>query len=107
LGIALVVQWLRFCPPTAEGMGSISGWGTKIRMPSVSPQNYIFNLGGRHKMSCKEFIAYMGVVQGNAVEWAGISSQVLDLSKLVEEALLTKKALGLKVCFLSVEESTI
>lgn len=42
-------------------------------------------------MSYKEFIAYMAVVQGNAVEWAGISSQVLDLSKLVEEALLTNR----------------
>lgn len=58
-------------------------------------------------MSCKEFIAYMGVVQGNAVEWAGISFQVLDLSKLAEEVLLTNKALGLKVCFSSVEEPTI
>ena len=29
-GISPVVQWLRFCTPNAEGMGSISGWGTKI-----------------------------------------------------------------------------
>ena len=58
-------------------------------------------------MSCKEFIAYRGVIQGNAVEWAGISFQVLDLSKLVKEALLTNKALGLKVCFSRVEEPTI
>lgn len=58
-------------------------------------------------MSYKEFIAYMAVVQGNVVEWAGISSQVLDLSKLVEEALLTNKALGLKVCFSSMEEPTL
>lgn len=39
-------------------------------------------------MSYKEFIAYMAVVQGNVVEWAGISSQVLDLVGLVEEASL-------------------
>ena len=29
-GISLVVQWLRLRAPTAGGMGSIPGWGTKI-----------------------------------------------------------------------------
>ena len=27
---SLVVQWLGPCPSTAEGSGSIPGWGTKI-----------------------------------------------------------------------------
>ena len=29
-GTSLVVQWLRLSASTAEGMGSIPGWGTKI-----------------------------------------------------------------------------
>ena len=29
-GTSLTVQWLRFCASTAEGVGSILGWGTKI-----------------------------------------------------------------------------
>ena len=29
-GASLVVQWLRFCAPSAGGMGSIPGQGTKI-----------------------------------------------------------------------------
>ena len=28
---SLAVQWLGPCPSTAEGSGSIPGWGTKIR----------------------------------------------------------------------------
>ena len=30
LGNSLVVQWLGLCTVTAEGPGSITGWGTKI-----------------------------------------------------------------------------
>ena len=30
LGTSLVVQWLRLCTPTAGGVGSTPGWGTKI-----------------------------------------------------------------------------
>ena len=30
LGNSLVVQWLGLCAFTAEGAGSIPGWGTKI-----------------------------------------------------------------------------
>ena len=30
LETSLVVQWLRLCPSTAGGTGSIPGWGTKI-----------------------------------------------------------------------------
>ena len=30
LGSSLAVQWLEFCAFTAEGPGSILGWGTKI-----------------------------------------------------------------------------
>ena len=29
-GNSLVVQWLGLCAFTAEGLGSVSGWGTKI-----------------------------------------------------------------------------
>ena len=29
-GTSLAVQWLGLCAPTAGGMGSIPGWGTKI-----------------------------------------------------------------------------
>ena len=29
-GSSLVVQWLGLCALTAEGPGSVSGWGTKI-----------------------------------------------------------------------------
>ena len=29
-GTSLAVQWLRLCPSTAGGMGSIPGWGTKM-----------------------------------------------------------------------------
>ena len=29
-GTALVVQWLKLCAPNPEGVGSISGWRTKI-----------------------------------------------------------------------------
>ena len=29
-GTSLAVQWLRLLPCTAEGKGSIAGWGTKI-----------------------------------------------------------------------------
>ena len=29
-GNSLVVQWLRLCAFTVEGLGSIPGWGTKI-----------------------------------------------------------------------------
>ena len=30
--ISLVIQWLRFCTPNAEGLGSISGWATRSYM---------------------------------------------------------------------------
>ena len=30
MGNSLVVQWLGLCTLTAEGLGSIPGWGTKI-----------------------------------------------------------------------------
>ena len=30
LGTSLVVQWLRLHAPSAESLGSILGWGTKI-----------------------------------------------------------------------------
>ena len=33
LGNSLMVQWLEFCAFTAEGTGSISGWGAKIHRP--------------------------------------------------------------------------
>ena len=30
IGMSLVVQWLRLHTPNAGGMGSITGWGTKV-----------------------------------------------------------------------------
>ena len=30
IGTSLAVQWLKLCASIAGGMGSISGWGTKI-----------------------------------------------------------------------------
>ena len=30
IGTTLAVQWLRLHAPTAGGMGSIPGWGTKV-----------------------------------------------------------------------------
>ena len=31
----MVMQWLRLCTPNAEGLGSISGGGTKIPQKSL------------------------------------------------------------------------
>ena len=39
-GTSLAVQQLRLLPSTAEGEGSISGWGTKI--PQAVPSKKIF-----------------------------------------------------------------
>ena len=36
---SLVVQWLRHCTSTAEGVGSISGWGTKVPRVVQHDQN--------------------------------------------------------------------
>jgi len=49
-GISLVVQWVRLCKSTAEGMGSIPGQGTKIphvvrcspSPPSPPPKEKLF-----------------------------------------------------------------
>ena len=35
VGASLVVQWLRFWAPTAEGTGSIFGQGTRSHMPQL------------------------------------------------------------------------
>ena len=40
LGISLVVQWLGLCAFSAEGMGSIHGWGSKI-LRAVWPNKQI------------------------------------------------------------------
>ena len=40
LGTSLVVQWLRLCASTAEGMGSIPGQGIKTLMPHVCVLNH-------------------------------------------------------------------
>ena len=39
LGNALAVQWLRFCTFTSEGIGSISGQGTKIQANGAAQAN--------------------------------------------------------------------
>ena len=31
----MVVQWLRLCAPTAGGLSSIPGWGTRSHMPQL------------------------------------------------------------------------
>ena len=38
-GDSLVVQWLGLSIVTAEGLGSISGWGTKIPPAITQPKN--------------------------------------------------------------------
>ena len=37
-GNSLVVQWLGLCAFTAKGLGSISGWGTKILQSACCSQ---------------------------------------------------------------------
>ena len=34
-GISLVVQWLRLHVPNVDGLGSVSGWGTRCHMSQV------------------------------------------------------------------------
>ena len=35
VGTSLAVQWLRLGASTAEGMGSIPGWGTRSHIPRI------------------------------------------------------------------------
>ena len=35
MGTSLVVQWLRLCAPSAGGLGSIPGQGTRSHMPQL------------------------------------------------------------------------
>ena len=43
LGNSLVVHWLELGTFTAEGVGSIPGWGTKIPQAARHGQKFIFN----------------------------------------------------------------
>ena len=39
VGTSLVVQWLRLCTPTAEGLGSIPGQGTRSHILQLESED--------------------------------------------------------------------
>ena len=51
LGASVVVQWLRLCTSTVQGLGSIPGWGTKIpHAAHCGPPKIFFHLIWRKKL---------------------------------------------------------
>ena len=87
-GDSLVVQQLRLCVFTAKGMGSISGWETKIPEAArhgvhPSPQKRV-KIGTREKHFWVFFHKSMNHGSMLSEKWGSSSSEVLGVKREVK-----------------------
>ena len=62
-----MVQWLRFCAPSAEGQGLIPGQGTRSRVPQIRPGAAKYNFNAKkptnHHLRLQQAIFFGGTGQ--------------------------------------------